>query len=128
MFYIVQKKKKKKSSEIQTAGEIWLQQRMRADWGGGKCGMAHSVLKEEKRDCSKASKRLPAAWVLFLNNTPEAEVPQMSQSLCLEKRNLCLLESLGEEREETVTLAKVNYSSRVPGSEASSCHKRLCVS
>ena len=76
-----------------------------------KSGIAHSILQEEKSDCSKALECLPAAWVLFLNNTPEAEVPQMSQSLCLGKRNLCLLESLEEEREEMVTLDNANYSS-----------------
>lgn len=81
-----------------------------------KSGIAHSILKEEKSVCSKASECPLAAWVLFLNNTPEAEVPQMSQSPCLGKRNLCLLESLGEEREEMVTLDNVNCSSRVPGS------------
>lgn len=65
-------------------------------WIGGKkvSGIAHSILKEEKTDSSRASECLPAAWVLSLNNTPEAEVPRMSQSLCLGKRNLCLLESL----------------------------------
>lgn len=40
----------------------------------------------------------------------------MSQSLCLGKRNLCLLESLEGEREEMVTLDNMNYSSQVPGS------------
>lgn len=66
--------------------------------------------------CSKALQCLLAVWVPFLNNTPEAEVLQMSQSLCPGKRNLCLLESLGEETEEMVTLDMMNYSSQVPGS------------
>lgn len=68
-------------------------------------------LKEEESDCSKALGFLPAARVLLLNNTPEAEVPQTSPSLCLGKRNLCLLESLGEGREETATSDSVNCSS-----------------
>lgn len=112
MFYIFQKKKNNQQSiEIQAAGEIWLQQKIKVDWGGGggkNSGIARFILKEEKCDCGKASKRLPAAGVLLLNSTPEAEAPQMSQSLCLGKRNLCLLESLGEETEETVTLDNVN--------------------
>lgn len=49
------------------------------------------------------------------NSTPGAEVPQMSQSLCPGKRNLCWLESLGEEREEP--LAQGEHSSLAVGKE-----------
>lgn len=58
------------------------------------------------------------------NSTPGAEVPRTSQSLCPGKRNLCWLESLGEEREEMVPLAQGNTAAWRWGS---SCHKRLCV-
>lgn len=77
---------------------------------GKKKVVAQSMLKEKESDCSKALGFLPAARVLFLNNTPEAEVPQRSLSLCLGKRNLCLLENLGEGREETVTSDSENCS------------------
>lgn len=58
------------------------------------------------------------------SNTPAAEVPQTSQSLCPGKRNLCWLESLGEQREEMELLAQVEHSSLAVGKEL---HKRLCV-
>lgn len=95
------------------------------DWEKKVSGIAHSILKEEETDSSRASECLPAAWVLFLNNTPEAEVLRMSQSLCLGKRNLCLLESLGEEREEMVTLESVNCSSLAV--RQASATKALCI-
>lgn len=63
-----------------------------------------------RRDLTAALGFLPAAGVL-LNNRPEAEVPQTSQSLCLGKRNLCSLENLGEGREELVPLDEVKHSS-----------------